>query len=93
MKRKDNLTDLVEHIALAGKEEGQQDVPIRQEVVNAEGEVITLGHENTGTEPPTMQGNPLELSKGRLEQAVQDRLTAGIDNFLENEGKRENGQK
>ena len=78
LKRKDNLTDLVEQLPNA--EEPTSDG--HQEVVNNEGETVILGQKPTSTTSPSTNRNSLELS-GTAIQDIKDALRSAFRKALD----------
>ena len=69
MKRKDALTDLVEHAQEAKPVEPAATTSNDRQVVNQQGETITLGQKPTPHITIPNKGIPLELSEERKETA------------------------
>lgn len=78
MRKKDNLTDLVENLP---KKPEQQPVPKLEagQVVDSEGEIINLGGKNRPTSPFSTNKNSYEPA---LSDVIKNSIGAAIDKIL-----------
>jgi hypothetical protein len=67
-RNKDNLTDATE--ALQRHSNDSQPQGRDQQVIDNEGETITLGQNRPDKTVPPNKGNPLELSQGFIDQII-----------------------
>jgi hypothetical protein len=81
MKRKDALTDLVEHAQDAKPAEPQTSASGNREVAGANGEVVTLGLEKDKQVRIHDKGKYLELSVGALQRIVQKEIEKALKEF------------
>ena len=71
LKRKDNLTDVVEQlpkVPVSTPSQPSND----QQVVNPMGELVTLGHNQAKTDGKAIQGSSLELPVEQIKQAISN---------------------
>ena len=69
-RRKDNLTDLVETVSSTPVKDDDQ-LSGDQQVVNGDGEVVTLGHKSPAAGPSGNNKSSLELSASEREEMIR----------------------
>lgn len=85
MKRKDALTDLIEYTQGTKPTEPMTSPSGDRQVVNGQGETVTLGHKPSTPAAIPNKGIPLKLSEGEIEEltsAVRSAMNEAIDRFV-----------
>lgn len=82
-RHKDNLTDLVEHLQQP-QSATPPTPPIEQQVVNNNGEIITLGHKTPASSVSSTNKSSLELPVAAILEAVTRAFDKALREILRN---------
>lgn len=89
LKRKDNLTDVVEQLP-KNEVVNNPNPPKNQQVVGVDGEMITLGHKSNKTGRNHIKGKSFELRdiERMVKEAVKEEVDKLADKIVEKVGRK-----